>query len=200
MFLVSLNPLQTGKRQWVQLRDSGRGYLVAVAQVYGGLLSLIFLVPRIKPMKTVSTVQVLSRVSARLWRGFRIRFPHCFFLLSLSSSLHLCHCLQNIGQVIIFPFSKAVLEADYLRLGLKPTWQGLCAVLSHSVASDWDLSLSKTHGAWFQDLIKLRLLMSHCKKNSVRDTAIGNRCICLDLERSTEKFLKRWEYQTTWHY
>ena len=27
--------------------------------------------------------------------------------------------------------------------------------------------------------------MSHCKKNSVRDTAIGNRCICLDLERST---------------
>ena len=34
--LVSLNPLQTGKWQWVQLRDSDRGYLRAVAQVYGG--------------------------------------------------------------------------------------------------------------------------------------------------------------------
>ena len=31
------------------------------------------------------------------------QFSHCFFLLSFSSSLHLCHCLQNIGQVIIFP-------------------------------------------------------------------------------------------------
>ena len=30
-----LNPLGTGKQQWVQL-DSGRGYLVVVAQVGGG--------------------------------------------------------------------------------------------------------------------------------------------------------------------
>ena len=51
----------------------------------------------------------------------------------------------------------------------------LCAMLSHSVVSDWDLSLAKTHSAWFQDLMKLRFLMSHCKKNSVRDTVIGKR-------------------------
>ena len=56
-------------------------------------------------------------------------------------------------------------EAVYLRLGLKPMW--LCAMLSHSVVSDWDLSLAKTHSAWFQDLMKLRFLMSRCKKNSV---------------------------------
>ena len=56
-------------------------------------------------------------------------------------------------------------------------------MLSHSIISDWDLSLDKTHGAWFQDLMKLRFLMNHCK-NSVRDTAIGKRLICLDLERS----------------
>ena len=30
-----LEPPQTGEQQWVQLRDSGRGYLVVVAQVSG---------------------------------------------------------------------------------------------------------------------------------------------------------------------
>ena len=30
-----LNSLQTGEQQWVQLKDSGRGYLVVVAQVSG---------------------------------------------------------------------------------------------------------------------------------------------------------------------
>ena len=79
-----------------------------------------------------------------------------------------------IGQVPIFPFLKVVFEAVYLRLRLTPTWQGLCAMLRHSIISDWDLSLDKTHGAWFQDLMKLRFLMNHCK-NSVRDTAIGKR-------------------------
>ena len=109
-------------------------------------------------------------------------FPTVFS--SFSSSLHLCHCLQSIGQVIIFPFLKVVLEIVYLILGLKPTRQGFCAMLSHSVVSDWDLSLTKTQGAWFQDLMKLRLLMSHCKI-SVRDRAIGKSWICSDLERGT---------------
>ena len=53
------------------------------------------------------------------------------------------------GQVIIFPFLKVVFETIYLRLGLRPTWRGLWAMLSHSVMSDWDLSPVKTHGAWF---------------------------------------------------
>ena len=65
-----------------------------------------------------------------------------------------------------------MLEITYIRLGLKSTRQGLCAMLSHSVVSDMDLSLAKTHGAWLQDLMKLRLLMSH-NKNSVRDREIG---------------------------
>ena len=56
--------------------------------------------------------------------------------------LYLCHCLQSIGQ-IIFPFLKVVLETIYLRLGLKPMWQGLCAMLSHSIISNWDLSRPK---------------------------------------------------------
>ena len=38
--------------------------------------------------------------------------------------------------------------------------------------SDWNLSPAKNHGAWFQDLIKLRFLMSHCRKNLVRDKVI----------------------------
>ena len=33
----------------------------------------------------------------------------------------------------------------------------------------WGLSLAKIHAAWLQDLMKLRLLMSHCK-NSLRHT------------------------------
>ena len=37
---------------------------------------------------------------------------------------------------------------------------------------DQDLSLAKTHSAWFQDLMKLRFLMSHCRKNSVKDKVI----------------------------
>ena len=34
-------------------------------------------------------------------------------------------------------------------------------------------------------LMKLRLLMSHCKENSVRGTAMDKRWICWGLERST---------------
>ena len=120
-------------------------------------------------MKTVSTGQVFSRFFPAGYKGDSLAFfSHCFFLPSFSSSLHLCHCLPSIGQVIIFPFLKVVFETVYLRLGLKPTWQGLCAMLSHSVIYDWDLSPAKTQGAWFQDLMKLRVLMSHCKKFSER--------------------------------
>ena len=133
-------------------------------------------------MKTVSTGQAFSRFPNRLWRG-SARFSHCFFLPSFSSCLHLCHCL--IGQVIIFPFWKVVFETVYLRLSLKPTWQGLCAMLNHSVLFNWDLSPAKTQGAWFQDPVKLRLLVSHRKRNSVRDIGVGERQICSDSERST---------------
>ena len=68
-----------------------------------------------------------------------------------------------IGQVIIFPLPEILLETVYLRLGLKPVLQGLCSILSHSIIFHWDLSPSNTHGTWFQDLMKLRLLMSYCK-------------------------------------
>ena len=54
-------------------------------------------------------------------------------------------------------------ETVHLRLGLKPTHQGLCAVLSHSAVSDQGLSQAGIHGTQFQDLMKLRFLMSHCK-------------------------------------
>ena len=55
--------------------------------------------------------------------------------------------LTKIGQAIVFPFLKVVLETIYLRLGLKPMRQRLCAMFSHSVISNWDLSLAKTQGA-----------------------------------------------------
>ena len=45
-------------------------------------------------------------------------------------------------------------------------------MLSHLIVSGRDLNMAKTHGAWFQDLMKLRFLMSHCRKNSVKDKVI----------------------------
>ena len=79
----------------------------------------------------VGTGQAFSSFSIKLWKGFLNTFPHCFFLPSFSSPLDLCHCLQSIGQVIIFSFLKVVFETVYLWLGLKPMWQELCAMLSH---------------------------------------------------------------------
>ena len=56
--------------------------------------------------------------------------------------------------------------------GLEPMWLGLKP--GQNPAWDlnpcvWDSNPAETHGAWFQDLMKLRSLMSHHRKNSVRD-------------------------------
>ena len=141
-------------------------------------MSLIFFVPRIRPMKTLSTGQAFSK--GLLGTFFPLLFPPILQLLSPSY-----HCLQSIGQIIIFSFLKVVVETVYLRLGLKPTWQRFCAMLNHSVRSDQDLNPAKIHDSWFQDLMKHRFLMFHCKKRIQGKTAIGKRWICLDLKRST---------------
>ena len=70
-------------------------------------------------------IRHLAVSPANYERGSSACSSHCFLLLSFRSSPHLCHCLQSIGQVIIFPFLKVVLETIYLRLGLKLTWQTL---------------------------------------------------------------------------
>ena len=49
----------------------------------------------------------------------------------------------------------------------------------------WDLNPAKTQGTWFQDLMKLRFLMSHLRKNSVSDKVISKKWIYSDSERST---------------
>ena len=71
-FLVSSNPLQTGEWPWVQLGDSGRGCSplclegsticcasVADAQVGAGSSVLNLLWPRIRPVKTGGTGQIV---------------------------------------------------------------------------------------------------------------------------------------------
>ena len=74
------------------------------------------------------------------------------------------------------------------------TWTKLKPCLglktSHSLA--WDLnpydcdwSPAKTQCTWFQDLMKLRFLMSYCRKISVRDKVVGKKWIYSDSERST---------------
>ena len=48
-----------------------------------------------------------------------------------------------------------------------------------------DSNPTKTHSTWFQDLMKLRFLMYHHRKNSVKDKVIGKKWICSDSERNT---------------
>jgi len=77
LFLVS-NPLGTVEQQWVQLRDSGRGYspvcpegfsiccsLVAIDQMGEGS-SVLNLLCVIKPAKIIGTGQVFSSFSGKL--------------------------------------------------------------------------------------------------------------------------------------
>ena len=49
----------------------------------------------------------------------------------------------------------------------------------------WDSNPAKIHSTWFQGLMKFRFLMSHCRKNSLRDKVIGKKWIYSDSERST---------------
>ena len=49
---------------------------------------------------------------------------------------------------------------------------------------------------WSHDLMKLRFLMSHCRKTSVRDKVIGKKWISSErntLHRDNEGHLRRWE-------
>ena len=126
-------------------------------------------------------VRYLAAFLASYERGSSAYFSQWFFL---PSSLHLCHHLQSIGKVIIFPFLKVVFETIYLKLGLKPTCQGLCAVLS---LSHIRLGLEPGQNLWCLVLgpNNARVLDVSLQNNSVRDTVIGTRWICSDLERST---------------
>ena len=146
----------------MQLRDSSRGYspvypkdstifCASVTVAQAGEVSFVLKLLCVKDQDNGNWAQVRHLTLFLIgYEGDSLAcFSHCFFLPSFSSFLHLCHYLQSIGQVIIFSFLKGVLETVYLRLGLKPTWQGFCAVLSHSVMSDQDLGLAKTHSAWF---------------------------------------------------
>ena len=54
----------------------------------------------------------------------------------------------------------------YFRMGLETTWLGL--------------EPRQTHATWFQDLMKLRFLMSHRRKNSVRDRVKCKKWIYLE--------------------
>ena len=63
---------------------------------------------------------------------------------------------------------------------------------------DWDLNPRSFHWehTWSQDLVNLRFLMSHCRKNSVRDKVIGKKWIYLErntLHRQSVGHLRRQE-------
>jgi len=76
---------------------------------------------------------------------------------------------------------KPSLGLNTTRLGLKPSQNPVWDLYPRG----WDLSPAKTHSTWFQDLMKLRLLMSHHRKNSVRDKVKCENWIYSDTERNT---------------
>ena len=79
-------------------------------------------------------------------------------------------------------------ETFYLRLGLEPMGLGFepnqNPVWKLNLR-DRDLKPAKTHISWFQGLIKLRFLMFHPRKNSVRDKVKDMKWIYSDSERNT---------------
>ena len=74
--------------------------------------------------------------------------------------------------------------------------------------TDWDLNLcgwdsnpAKSHSTWFQDLVKLRFLMSRGRKNSVRDQAVGKRWLYSDTESTLHTewgHLRAWVRHKVW--
>ena len=136
-------------------------------------------------MKTLSTGQVFSRFSSRLWKGFLVTFFPLLFppiLQLLSPSMPLLtkywaghylfiskscawNHLPKIGtQTHMAGTLCCALSLSCIRLGLEPGQNLWCLVLGPNNARVLDVSL---------------------QNNSVRDTVIGKRWICSDLERST---------------
>ena len=72
-------------------------------------------------------------------------------------------------------------RSETVCLGFEPSQNPVWDLNPHG----WDSNPAKTHSTWFQDLMKLRFLISHHRKNSVRDKVIGKKWIYLDTERST---------------
>ena len=104
------------------------------------------------------------------------------------------YCFQFVGHLPrdygIWFYCDCVSPAEttYHRLGLEPMWLRLEPSQNPAwnlSPHGWDWNPAKTHGTWFHDLVKLRFLMSHCRKNSVRDKVIGKKWIYSDSERST---------------
>ena len=76
-----LNPLGTGKQQWVQL-DSGRGYLVVVAQVGGGSSVLNLLCAKDKANENCEHRSGIQQIFCQVikgipWHIFPTAFSSC---------------------------------------------------------------------------------------------------------------------------
>ena len=84
---------------------------------------------------------------------------------------------------MVFCYSSPT-ETVYYRLGLEPMcWDSTPA--KTLLGTQTHMAETQTHGTWFQDLMKLWFLMSHHRKNSVRDKVVGKNWIYSDTERSS---------------
>ena len=121
--------------------------------------------PLLLPPSIFPSIRVFSNESA-----LHIRWPKYWsFSFSISPSneysglisfrMNWLDLLQSKGLSRVFSNTETI----YLRLGLE--------------AMFWDSNSAKTRSTWFQDLMKPRLLISHHRKNSVRDKVIVKKWI-----------------------
>ena len=162
MSLVSLNPPRTGEWQWVQMRDSGRACSsvcpkgsticwapVAVTRASGDSSVLKLLCAKDQVNENWAQVRYLADFPAAYEGDSLARFSHCFFLFFYVTILYwFCHTLTWIHHgctCVPHPEPPSHLPTSIAFSSCPP------ATLS------WDLSMAKTHDAWLQDLMNLRL-------------------------------------------
>ena len=118
-----------------------------------------------------------------------------------------CRILISLLGIILMPFAveawnlthRTIREVPHFPLNY-PMWNHLPQIgtwthvlglepgqnpVQDSNLCDQDLNPAKSHGTWFQDMMKFRFLISARRKNSVRDKVIGKKWVCSDSERNT---------------
>ena len=117
---------------------------------------------------------VVGKTSAEMWKGRSSTWRNWILLLST--------VVTNLKMAQIIPVLSICISAEFVPVlyWVWSPWLKPCNL-------DWDSNPRSFHGdhTWSQDLMELRFLMSHHRKNSVRDKVTGKKWIYSDSERLT---------------
>ena len=124
------------------------------------------------------------------WQSDSVPLALCWGLREAGLPSLLMACPQAISLATFALGENLLILQFWNRLSQLGTWTHVLELkpsqnpVWDSNPRGWDLNPDKTHGTWFQDLMKLRFLMSHLRKNSERDKEISKKWIYSDSERS----------------